>query len=187
MKKHRIIILEGLPGVGKSTITKSIVNFDPNIVPVNEIINEEIFDNINLFQEMYFKNDNMKVQKALDSKKAIIDRGPISTFSYNQVRSILDKNFNCPIKDAFAWFETFKDFLASDEVIVFYLTNNGSSYYIPYDNNLDPYGSIENQVLLEHIALYNCKKYCKNLVIIDYRKNNMEELINEIINKHLCS
>ena len=93
MKKHRIIILEGLPGVGKSTITKSIINFDPNIVPVNEIINEEIFDNVNLFQEMYFKNDNMKVQKARDSKKAIIDRGPISTFSYNQVRSILDKNF----------------------------------------------------------------------------------------------
>lgn len=187
MGKYKTIILEGLPGVGKSTITKSINKFDASINAIDEIIYGKIFDNVNMYQDMYFHNDNMKIERAMESERAIVDRGPISTLSYNQLRSILDKDFNCNIKDAFRWFDRFVDILNCDDVCVIYLTTQGESYYIPYDNELDPYGSRENQKLLESIALLNCKKYCKHFVVLNYKKENMEVLIDEIINKYLCS
>ena len=187
MKEYKMIILEGLPGVGKSTITKSINKFDPKIVTVDEIIYDKIFANVNLYQEMYFYNDDMKIEKAVKAKKSVVDRGPISTLSYNQVRCILDKNFDYNLKDTYKWFEKFENVLDSNDVCVIYLTTEGESYYIPYDNSLDPYGSQVNQELLEKVAMTNCKKYCKNLVVFKFKKENMEGLIDEIINKYLCS
>ena len=187
MKKNKIVILEGLPGVGKSTIVKNITSYDKDIITINEIVYNKIFENVNLYQEMYFHNDDLKMQKALDADKAIVDRGPISTLSYNQVRSILDENFDYNLKDTYKWFENYKNILNSDNVYVLYFTTEGKDYYIPYNNPLDPYGSKNNQEILEKVSLMNCKKYCKNLVVIKYNKQNMEELIYEIINKYLCS
>lgn len=187
MNKYKIIILEGLPGVGKSTIAKSIDKLDTDIITIDEIVYSKIFDNVNKYQEMYFHNDNMKIEKATKSAKAVVDRGPISTLSYNQIRSVLDKNFNYNIKDTFQWFERFVDILNSDDVCVIYLTTRGKSYYIPYVNESDPYGSRDNQELLEAMSLINCKKYCKHFIVLNYKKEKMEVLIDEIINKYLCS
>ena len=40
---------------------------------------------------MYFYNDNLKIETAINATRVVIDWGPISTLSYNQIRSILEK------------------------------------------------------------------------------------------------
>ena len=67
-------------------------------------------------------------------------------------------------------------------MFIYYLTTNGKEYYLPYNNKKDPNGSIENQKKLEKVVLDNIKKYSKNYKIIEYHKQNMEDIINEIIN-----
>lgn len=187
MKRCKIIVLEGLPGIGKTTITKYIAEHYSDVTTVDEIIYEKIFANINLYQHMYFENDDLKINKAVNSYKAIVDRGPISTLSYNFAKGIIDKNFLNQVNMATEWFEKHQGFLKSDDVLVIYLTNNGLRYRISYDNSMDPYGSLDNQVLLENISIYNCKRYCKNLIIKDVHQEKLEAVADEIINKYLCS
>lgn len=177
MKK--IIFLEGLPGVGKSTITNYIANLNKdNIHAVNEII-VDIEDKTPIEQDLFIMNDNLKINK-YDEGIIIIDRGPISTLTYNIVRDELVKNFS--FKQVIDWFNKIKDIFNQDNVFIYYLTTNGKEYYLPYNNEMDPNGSIENQKRVEEVALYNIKKYSKNYKIIEYNKQNMEDIINEIIN-----
>ena len=141
--KYKLIYLEGLPGVGKTTIVKTLREQYPNITIVDEIINEKIFNNINLFQEMYFDNDDMKYASC--KNVSVVDRGPISTLSYNQARKIIDKDFLFSFVDLYNWFEKYKEIYSSGDVLVIYLKRSNSNYFIPYDNKLDPYGCVENQ------------------------------------------
>ncbi len=177
MKK--IIFLEGLPGVGKSTITNYIENLNKNNVhTVNEII-IDIEDKTPVEQDLFIMNDNLKINK-YDEGIIVIDRGPISTLTYNIVRDELVGNFSS--KQVIDWFNTIKDIFKQNDVFIYYLTTNGKEYYLPYNNKMDPNGSIENQKKVEEVALYNIKKYSKNYKIIEYNKQNMEDIINEIIN-----
>ena len=178
MKK--IIFLEGLPGVGKTTITNYISNLKnkDNIHTVNEII-VDIDDKTPIEQDLFIENDNLKINK-YDEGIIIIDRGPISTLTYNIVRDELVENFSS--KQVIDWFNTIKDMFMQDNVFIYYLTTKGKKYYLPYNNEKDPNGSIENQKRVEEVALYNIKKYSKNYKIIKYNKQNMEDIINEIIN-----
>ena len=65
MKK--IVFLEGLPGVGKSTIIKSIKQRGiPYVNCVEELINEDIFSNRSFGQEIFMKNDDIKIDKFSD-------------------------------------------------------------------------------------------------------------------------
>ena len=91
MKK--IIFLEGLPGVGKTTITNYISNLKnkDNIHTVNEII-VDIDDKTPIEQDLFIENDNLKINK-YNKDIIIIDRGPISTLTYNIVRDELVENF----------------------------------------------------------------------------------------------
>ena len=68
------------------------------------------------------------------------------------------------------------------KVKVIYLTTNNKNFIIPFYNEKDPCGSIENQKLLEAISIYNCEKFVCNFSFKEYHKNNMEEIIYEIIN-----
>ncbi len=177
MKK--IFFLEGLPGVGKSTITNYIADLNKdNIHTVNEIL-VDIEDKTPIEQDLFIINDNLKINK-YDEGIIIIDRGPISTLAYNIVRDELVENFSS--KQVIDWFNTIKDIFNQDNVFIYYLTTNGKEYYLPYNNEMDPNGSIENQKRVEEVALYNIKKYSKNYKIIEYNKQNMEDIINEIIN-----
>lgn len=177
MKK--VFFLEGLPGVGKSTITNYIADLNKdNIHTVNEIL-VDIEDKTPIEQDLFIMNDNLKINK-YDEGIIIIDRGPISTLAYNIVRDELVKNFSS--KQVIDWFNTIKDIFNQDNVFIYYLTTNGKEYYLPYNNEMDPNGSIENQKRVEEVALYNIKKYSKNYKIIEYNKQNMEDIINEIIN-----
>ena len=183
----KIVFLEGLPAVGKTTIKDEFKNID-GFCAVDEIINSSIFVCDNCTQNDFMENDNMKVLSTSCEKTAIVDRGPISTLAYNYTRHIIDPTFDFDIKEVEQWFSSFENLLQSKSVVVYFLTTNGKDYYLPYENNLDPYGSVENQKLLEAITLFVCKKYCKNLVVKEYHKfNDMGELISEIINKFVCS
>ena len=104
----------------------------------------------------------------------------ISTLTYNIVRDELVENFSS--KQVIDWFNTIKDIFKQDNVFIYYLTTNGKEYYLPYNNEMDPNGSIKNQKRVKEVALYNIKKYSKNYKIIEYNKKNMEDIINEIIN-----
>ena len=110
--------------------------------------------------------------------KIVIDRGIISTLSYSQVKKVIDHDYN--INKCLRWFKKAKKYLSDSEVV--YLTNKGSNYYISVKDVNSPYGSIEAQRMLESISLYNAKKYCKSVKIIEYHKDKMWEVVDEIIN-----
>ena len=183
--KKRIVFLEGLPGVGKTTLTKFIRENFKNIQIVDELLTPES-ENSEASEFVFMHNDDLKVNKAA-SGMLLIDRGPISTLSYNQTRHITDCDFQFNLQDVEKWFSNYIDMYKQANVFVFYLTNNQSNYYIPFDKPGDPYGSITNQRLLETITLFNCKKYAKNLIVKEYHKNGIEGLANEVINKLMRS
>ena len=88
MKK--MVFLEGLPGVGKTTIVNEIEKLNlPDVFTVNEIIKENIINLTPQDQTDYILNDEMKIQKHCKGL-IVIDRGPISTLSYNQTRRLID-------------------------------------------------------------------------------------------------
>lgn len=181
----QIIFLEGLPGVGKTTLVKTIEQMKlNNIHTVDEIIKEDIINKISHNQNDFMENDIMKFEK-YDNGIIVIDRGFISTLSYNQTMKKINKNHN--IKDIEIWFEDVKSVYQSDKVYTIYLTTNGQSYQISENDIGGPYGTVENQKILEDITLNNIKKYCRNYKIIEYHKENMEELLNENIIKYMCS
>lgn len=182
----RIIFIDGLPGVGKSTLiehikAKNIVG----VLAVEEIINPKIKNNINTpnAQDIYLENDLMKINK-YDVGFIIIDRSPVSTIAYNLTRKALDKSFN-NINPA-SWQKIFGKFFQDSEVMVYYL-KNPDEYFCPYDNPKDPYGSVENQKLLEQATLKVLRNSVKNYKLVEYHKSDMKELANEIINQFMCS
>lgn len=176
MKK--VIFLEGLPGVGKTTIISKIAELKlDNVHVVNEIIKDDIVHNKST-QLDFALNDDMKVDKYKDGT-IVIDRGPISTLSYNQTRSLINESFDSSAIEN--WFKKYEDFYQSNDVYAIYFTTNKTSYQISENDFGGPYGSIKNQQMLEEITLNNCKKYCRNLKVIEYHKDNMMEVINEII------
>lgn len=178
----KVIFLEGLPGVGKTTIVKKIesMNLD-SVEVVHEIVNEKIYNCDELSQKDFINNDNMKLSRIDDNNKIIvIDRGPISTLSYNQARKICDNDFDS--KDVLNWFETIKSIYDNNNVYTILLSTNNASYQLSENDKFGPYETIERQILLESIVKFNCKKYCKNYKLIEYHKENMENVIDEVIN-----
>lgn len=171
----KIIFLEGLPGVGKTTLIKKIEEAKiPNVHVVDEIIKKPI-TNTQLF---FMKNDEMKFKK-YNNGAVVIDRGFISTLSYNETRDKLDDNFDhLPV---LKWFEKQKS-IYNEHVKVIYLTSFGKRHFIHKINEKDPYGTVENQKLLEKVTLHNCRKYSKNLIVKNCDEIDIDEVIYEIIN-----
>ena len=172
MKK--ILFLEGLPGVGKTTLINNLRKLK-EVNVVDEVINQNNEDNRTNY---YLKNDELKLN-LYNKGLIVIDRGFISTLSYEQSKSIINDNYDDTT--TLKWFKKFKDIYNKENVYVLYLKRENEDYYLPYKDNKDPYGSVDNQKLLEEITLFNIKKYTKNNKIINYNFDKMTEVINEII------
>lgn len=170
-----IVFLEGLPGVGKTTIANYLKN-NYKINVVDEIINTVANNNRTKF---FLKNDELKYE-FYDEGLIVIDRGFFSTISYEQTKSIINDNYDC--KEAVDWFNKYKKIYNEDNVFVIYLKRSSDELWLPYNDDTDPYGSIENQKLLEAITLFNIQKYSKNYKVLNYKYENMIEVVNEIIN-----
>ena len=105
-EEGRIIFLEGLPGVGKTTIVNAIENMNlSNVHTVNEIV-VNLKEKTPVNQNIFITNDNKKINM-YNSGTVIIDRGPISTLSYNQTRAMIDKSFSALYIER--WFEEIKE------------------------------------------------------------------------------
>lgn len=170
----RIVFIEGLPGVGKTTLVTKLKNYD-FVKVVDEVINpDSIIDRT----KYYLKNDEMKLNM-YDDGLIVIDRGLLSTISYEQAKHIINKNYNNDI--AIEWFDKNKNIYQDEDISVIYLKRTDDNYYLPYSDQNDPFGSVDNQKLLESITLYNLKKYSSNYKIVDYKQEQMEAIIDEII------
>lgn len=176
MKK--LIIIEGLPGVGKTTLVNEIRNRNiPNVIIIDEIVNKSIIDEGIYSEDEFIKNDIQKIQQIKDGI-VIMDRGIISSLSYSQTKSIIDLTYD--VSKANKIFLKYKHILENCEV--YYLTNMLNNVKITAEDIKSPYGTKQNQELLEHISIYNIKKYCKSYFIKEYYQQDMEKLIDEIIN-----
>lgn len=173
MKK--IVFLEGLPGVGKTTIINNLKKIN-NVNVVDEVINPQHEENRTKY---YLKNDDLKIN-LYNEGLIVIDRGYLSTISYEQAKKIINNKYDNSM--ALKWFEERKDLYYKKNVYVMYLKRPNEDYHLPYEDKNDPYGSIENQKLLESVTIFNLKKYSKNQKIIEYSFDKMQEVINEIIN-----
>lgn len=175
---RKIIIIEGLPGVGKTTLVNAIKNKKiENITIIDEIINTRITIDGIYSEDEFIENDIQKINSIKDGI-IIMDRGLISSLSYSQTKAIINLDYD--VKKANNFFENYRNIL--DESKVIYLTNLTKDITIRSNDINNPYGSENNQKLLEKISIYNLKKYCKNYVIKEYYKKEMEQLIDEIIN-----
>lgn len=177
MKK--ICFIEGLPGVGKTYLINKIRDMKiQNTNVVDELINPDIKDPFTDKEDIFLKNDELKLS-LYDDGLVIIDRGPVSTLVYNQVMHLLDNNYDASFVEK--WFKQFESIYSDENTKVIYLKNPG--VYTPSINDdKNPFGSVENLKLTDEITVFNIKKYFKNYKIIEYKKNNVESVIDEIVN-----
>lgn len=181
--QNRIVVLEGLPGVGKSTLIQMLRA--RGVVCIDEtdgIEKDHKIDGNAAAQIVFMKNDLQKIKTARSQtgRLIVMDRGPMSTLAYNLVKHKLSNTFN--FMPVVTWFEQFtKDFYANDNVRVVYLQGNNT---LPYDDSSDPYGSQPNQQVLESVTLSLIQTFAKNYTIrkYDYKiLSDQEELIHEIL------
>lgn len=171
--KKRIIFIEGLPGVGKTTMINSIRNIE-NVNVVDEVINSQLEENRTKY---FLKNDEIKINLYKEGL-IVIDGGFLNTISYEQAKKIINPNYDNSL--ALKWFDNRKNIYKKSNIFVLYLKRSDNDYFLLYDDN-NPFGTVENQKLLETISIYNLKKYAKNYKIIDYDYNEMEKIISKFI------
>lgn len=181
--KRKIIILEGLPGVGKSSILEHLKS--EQFTCIDEILDgnaRKIQNGTVEHQDYFLRNDTLKVERALMSQGVvIIDRGPLSTLAYNLSKHKIVKAYN--FMPVISWFITdMRAFYGRKDVTTVYLKGASS---LPYEDESDPYGSSQNQKLLENITLKLAELFCKNLQVIEYDylgEKALEHLKHEILN-----
>lgn len=174
-----ILFLEGLPGVGKSTLISHLR--EKGVFCVDEVLHGDNPQSKDGDSQLFFMdNDDEKLRLAgeSDAPLIVVDRGPISTLAYNLVQHKITRTHD--IMPVVSWYSNIADIYARKDVRVVYLKGQST---LPYNDTKDPYGSLNNQRLLEGITLDLIDIYVRNGIVkaYDYRYGD-EELINEILN-----
>ena len=95
------------------------------------------------------------------------------------VQTLIDNSYDASYVEY--WFKQFIDIYNNDNVCSYYLYDPGN-YHPSLNDDKNPFGSIDNLKLTHALTIFNLKKYAKNYKAIIYKKSNIEEVINEIIN-----
>jgi len=119
-----LIILEGLPGTGKTTLAKKLVKkFRGILIPQIILSSQNIYQKfLPMEKEKFFiRNDLKKYKKAsqgLKKKKwVIMDRGIFSTLAYNYAFTRLEEiNTYKMVRD---WYEKNKKIFSLPQIIIF--------------------------------------------------------------------
>lgn len=175
-----IIFLEGLPGVGKTTLIAELRK--KNVHCVDEIIIKNDTQQKDQPQSFFIDNDDQKVKEASEfsNQLVVVDRGPLSTLAYSLVRHKLDNSFD--FMSTVNWFSTAKSIYERNNVKVLFLRGKSA---LPYEDANDPYGSTINQKILQAATLELANIFC-SVVVKDYDySTDQKELIDEILNQSL--
>lgn len=175
--KKRIIFIEGLPNVGKTTLVAALKNRGFASVPeLPESIATLGAATRNDDQKVYMQNDMEKFRLAkAEHGMTLVDRGPLSTLAYNMARHALDKNYDVtPVVD---WFgsRVQQQIYGRSDVLTVYLKGKT----LPsYNSSTDPYGSTANLAALENVTLQLLKLLPIEAIVIDYDYQNGESIDN---------
>lgn len=95
MKTPEVVYFEGIPGSGKTTITKLLAQAYPDIaVAIDEYIHPAGDIEVNPGdQRIFMENDELKYQTARNAAKtALVDRGHLSTVLYTHAQNLIKGN-----------------------------------------------------------------------------------------------
>ncbi|MDR1032416.1 MAG: hypothetical protein LBL84_00170 [Candidatus Nomurabacteria bacterium] len=101
---HRIYVLEGLPGSGKSTTIQTLKN-SYGLQTIDQILPHEPKNDQSMSPEFYFKSDELKTTRAIDNgySPTIIDRYYVSTLAFYWASDRVFGTNN--YKTVFSWYE----------------------------------------------------------------------------------
>lgn len=182
--QNNIIILEGLPGVGKTCLAKNIskqyaAKLIPEIMPSisDEFDMKRITD-----QKIFVMNDTLKKEEANNfNGLSVIDRGALSTISYSITKNILNSGYN--FEETKDWFiKEWLPFYKQSGTITLYLRGRSSPWHV---NPLDPYGTQDNLKLLEKVTTSTLRLYGIKHYIVEYDYADKKSLleISDLIDK----
>ncbi len=100
MRSPEVIYFEGLPGSGKTSLTRQIASDHPQVfMSVDEYVHPEKNVEANFDDQRFFmENDELKYQMARESgRRCLVDRGHLSTLlythAYNRIKGDRDLTY----------------------------------------------------------------------------------------------
>jgi predicted ATPase len=188
----KILVLEGLPRVGKSTLLGNLRNnYKKDKGSFIECIGELVTDPAilesqkNSSQLAFMYNDAVKALLATTSQLdyAIVDRGPLSTLAYNKTlldMGLCDDETYSILYEECKW--VYRNFFENSLHIYMY---NDARPTPTVKDDKNPYGTVENLLLLERNTLslaeslgLHLEKFYNNFLI----DNTYEAFIQKYLN-----
>ena len=179
-----IIFFEGLPGAGKTSVANVLSKTPGNFLVVPEIIYKKRFPKYHNSknQRYFFENDENKLERAIkisqEGKVAIVDRSPLSTYTFNYTKSILN---NEPVSENVEkWFEKTWLKLTKVNVVIFYLKVSPKIGMLRKNRTVDhkePWSNLKGLRLTRNLYENFIKKYPDIFIEIDTNDKSVNNVV----------